>query len=207
MNHLRRVLASVTLLVLAGNAIVLVADAHTPEDERVVAATTTTTTSTTTTSTTTTTTAPVALPEPAVSPRNGRSGAVGPIVGRIEIPKLGLAVDMREGINLPTIDKGPSHWPGTAMPGEPGNVVIAGHRVTNTRPFRHIDTMVPGDEVIFEVAGARHRYRMVRNEIVTPKGMHIIEQTPERTATLFACHPPGSARYRYVVHLAYDGPA
>lgn len=143
---------------------------------------------------------PVALPVPAAPP-DPNSTEPFVEIGVIEIPRLGLRVPLAEGITLGTLDRGPSHWPGTAMPGEVGNVVVAGHRVTNTKPFRHIDDLVPGDEVIFEVAGTRWVYQMTAPEIVPPTGMHIVEQTAARTATLFACHPPGSARYRYVVHL------
>lgn len=125
------------------------------------------------------------------------------VIGRIEIPNLGLDVPLNEGISLTSIDFGPSHWPGTAMPGgTTGNVVVAGHRVTHTRPFRHIDTLVPGDEIIFTVNGVRSVYEMTSHEVVTPKQVSIAYPTSEPTATLFACHPPGSARYRYVVYAA-----
>jgi sortase A len=62
--------------------------------------------------------------------------------------------------------------------------------------------MAPGDQVFFTVNGVRSTYVMTGSEIVTPHGMHIVEPTATPTATLFACHPPGSAKYRYVVHLA-----
>lgn len=121
------------------------------------------------------------------------------VLGSIEIPKLGLSVPLNQGISLTTIDRGPSHWPGTAMPGQVGNVVVAGHRVTRTRPFRNIDQLVAGDEIIFTVEGVRSVYVVNGDEIVTPDAMRIVDPTPTPTATLFACHPPGSARYRYVV--------
>lgn len=139
---------------------------------------------------------------PIAPPKQARQAGV-PIVqiGTIEIPKIGLVHPIFEGITLTVIDHGPSHWPGTAMPGTLGNAVFAGHRVTKTRPFRNIDQLGSGDQVIFTVGGTRSVYEFVRSEIVTPKGLHIVEQTHEPTATIFACHPPGSARYRYVVHL------
>jgi sortase A len=172
-----------------------------------VAETTTTTAAPITTSTTSTTSTTVAvlpaeepLPQPVDSPLP-RAPEPYVVVGWIEIPKIGLRAPMGEGITLNTIDRGPGHWPGSAMPGDIGNVVVAGHRVTHSKPFRHIDDLVPGDEVIFEYEGNRHVYRMTAPEVVTPAGMHITRQTQARTATLFACHPPGSARYRYVVHL------
>jgi len=124
------------------------------------------------------------------------------VLGTMEIPKIGVAAPLHQGISLKSIDRGPSHWPGTALPGQVGNAVIAGHRVTRTRPFRNIDQLVPGDEVIFTVGGVRWAYVVTGHEVVTPDGFHILDPTPTATATLFACHPPGSARYRYVVHLA-----
>jgi len=144
-----------------------------------------------------------APPAPLSQPVAPNDGAAEPVVelGTIEIPRIGLHTTLHQGIALSTIDHGPSHWPGTALPGELGNVVVAGHRVTKTRPFRHIDQLQPGDRVIFTVGATRVEYEMVANEVVTPDALRIVEQRPEHTATLFACHPPGSARYRFVVHL------
>jgi sortase A len=123
-------------------------------------------------------------------------------IGTIEIPKIGLNHVIYHGITLRNIDLGPSHWPGTALPGESGNTVFAGHRVTHTHPFRNIDKLVNGDQVIFTVNGVRSVYAVTGHEVVTPKAVHIANPTATPTGTLFACHPPGSARYRYVVYLA-----
>ncbi len=142
---------------------------------------------------------------PPRTPRNAHAPEPEVRIGTIEIPKVGLNHVMYEGITLTTLNKGPGHWPGTALPSQDGNVVVAGHRVTHSRPFRNIDQMGPGDEVIFTIGSGRHTYTFVRNEIVPPTGMHIVQQTPAKTATIFACHPPGSARFRFVVHLSYVG--
>ena len=132
-------------------------------------------------------------------------------IGSIEIPKIGLNHPVFHGITMRNIDKGPSHWPGTALPGEVGNAVFAGHRVTKTHPFRNIHQLVPGDEVFFTVdptafgapgTPVRTRYVVTGHEVVPPTALRIVDPTPTPTATLFACHPPGSARYRYVVRLA-----
>ena len=154
---------------------------------------------TSTTSSTTTTTAPADVP--VTPPRDSYAPEPIATIGRIAIPKLGLDVPLGEGITLNNIDRGPSHWPGTALPGRPGNVVVAGHRVTHTHPFLHIDSLVPGDEVFFEYQGQRFRYVVTGSQVVTPKQTSIVNPTPDATGTLFACHPPHSARYRYVVHL------
>ncbi len=121
-------------------------------------------------------------------------------LGTIEIPKIGVSMTMYEGIRLSTLDLGPGHWPGTAMPGELGNVVVAGHRTSGHQVFRNIDALVEGDEILFTDAdGSIHRYRVTSSRIVVPTEVWIVDQTPTPTATLFACHPPGSVRERYVV--------
>lgn len=191
-------------------------------EDRVVAGLTPTTTATTTSGAAVmsvpATAAPVVtgptstlppLPQPQPVPDDPYFPEPEVILGTIEIPKLGLNVPLRQGVTLTTLDRGPGHWPGTALPGELGNVVVAGHRVTRTRPFRHIDKLVPGDQVIFTLTdGRRYVYEMVGTEVVDETGMHIVNQGYAYTATLFACHPPGSARYRYVVHLQLlDAPA
>src|SRR5439155_21828595 len=79
-------------------------------------------------------------------------------IGTIEIPKIGLVSPIFHGITLRNIDHGPSHWPGTAFPGETGNAVFAGHRVTHTHPFLHIDRLEAGDQVTFTVQGIRTVY-------------------------------------------------
>ncbi len=167
-----------------------------------VVATTSTSTSTTAPPPPTTLAAPVARQSKPVS--NPGSYAPEPIVeiGTIEIPKIGLNHRIMEGITLRNIDFGPSHWPGTAMPGENGNAVFAGHRVTHTHPFLRINELVPGDLVIFRINGRKSTYSMTGSQIVFPNQVEIVNQTETPTATLFACHPPRSAKQRYVVHLA-----
>jgi sortase A len=164
--------------------------------------TTTSSTSTSTTIAPTTTAVPATLPDPESPPADPRAAEALTQVGTIEIPKLGVSKSMYEGITLTTLDHGPGHWPGTAMPGQLGNVVIAGHRVSHDKPFRNIDKLVPGDDVIMTTADGSFDYKVTSTEIVNPDALWIVDQTPDYTATLFACHPPGSTRQRIVVHLA-----
>jgi LPXTG-site transpeptidase (sortase) family protein len=82
---------------------------------------------------------------------------------------------MYEGIELSTLDHGPGHWPGTAMPGQVGNVVVAGHRVSHNADFRYLDQLSPGNEVIFNTGGGRHVYSVVSTEIVAPDAMWTID--------------------------------
>ncbi len=165
----------------------------------------TTTTATATTVAETTTTAP-ALPlgiqatRPIDPPLDAYAREPVVEMGRIIIPRLGVDTVMYSGIRMPTLDRGPGHWPGSALAGEVGNVVVAGHRTSANRVFRYIEQLEPGDEIIFEDARGRFVYRATRTEIVDPyTGLWIIEPTDTPTVTLFACHPPGSVRQRIVV--------
>ena len=128
-------------------------------------------------------------------------------VGRISIPRLGLELPLLEGIALSTLDRGPGHWPGTAMPGQSGNVVVAGHRVSHSKPFRHIDLLQPGDTVTFTTPDGSFVYVVTGSEVVSPSALWVTDQTAAATATLFACHPPGSTKQRYVVHLVLQSNA
>ena len=165
-----------------------------------------TTTTTTTIPTTTTTAAPVTLPMPEAAPVDAHALTPDVVIGRIELPSIGLSDALHQGVTITAIDRGPSHWPGTALPGEPGNVVVAGHRVTHSRPFYDLDRLQVGDPLVFtRLDGSRASYELTGIEIVAPDAMHIIEQTPDSTATLFACHPKGSASQRIVARFRLVG--
>lgn len=160
--------------------------------------------------TTTASTIVVAAPPPAlqtpVAPPSD-SYAAEPVIeiGSIVIPKIGVDMTMYEGIRLSTLDYGPGHWPGTAMPGQAGNVVVGGHRTSSHRVFRNIDQLTAGDEIIFRDSAGQHTYRVNRVEIVEPSAVWIVNPTATPTATLFACHPPGSTRQRIVVFADLTG--
>src|SRR3546814_4878588 len=72
------------------------------------------------------------------------------------------------------------------MPGELGNVVIAGHRTTYSRPFWDLDLVQPGAELIFTMNdGTRHVYTLDRTEVVDDEAIHIVDQSYGYRATLF----------------------
>lgn len=146
----------------------------------------------------------IELPQPEPAPSNPYAPTPEIRHGQLEIPAIGLSQPLFEGVTLTSINRGPSHWPGTAMPGEVGNVVVAGHRTTYTKPFWSLNELSPGDELIFTIDGERIVYLLDRIEIVDPYDVHIIDQSHERTATLFGCHPRGSARQRIVGHFTID---
>lgn len=216
MRH-RRLAVSLIAVLLVGcgdDAVEQAAPSTTALASTTTRAPTTTTTAPATTSTTaapvttttmapTTTTEPLPVPLAAPEPR-----AKEPIVelGTIEMPSIGVSKPLLEGVSLTVLDHGPGHWPGSALPGHIGNVVIGGHRTSHDKPFRNIDQLVIGDEVILSTGEGRFVYTVTSTEVVTPDAIRIIDQTDAFTATLFACHPVGSTRERYVVHLELSAP-
>jgi sortase A len=124
-------------------------------------------------------------------------------IGTLEIPTLGVRQSLFEGVTLKTLDNGPGHWPGTALPGQTGNVVVAGHRTSRTRPFYDIDKLSAGDEVVFTTSQGRHVYSVTKVQVVNPDALWIVDQTRDKTATLFACHPKGTTDKRIVAFLKY----
>ena len=165
------------------------------------------TTTTTAAPTTTTTIAPATTlskqtSQPIAPPQDTRGAENNPPLGSIAIPKIGLDTGLLQGIRLTTLDRGPGHWPGTAMPGQIGNVVVAAHRTSHGAEFRHLDALAPGDEVTFSTADGTFTYNVTGTQIVTPDALWITNPTDTPTATLFACHPLGSTAQRIVVNLA-----
>ena len=163
---------------------------------------TTTTAAPTTTVPPTTTTTAVVLPVPERAPQDEYAPTPEVVHGTLALPTIGVEQPLHEGVTLTAINRGPSHWPGTAMPGQIGNVVVAGHRTTYTQPFLDLDLLRPGDPLVFTMNdGSVFTYELTATEIVDPSAMHVVDQTPEHTATLFACHPKGSAAQRIVARF------
>jgi sortase A len=142
---------------------------------------------------------PVELPDPDGPPGDAYADVPINQIGAVTIPKIGLDHAVYEGIWLTVLDEGPGHWPGSALPGQLGNAVFPGHRVTHSHPFRRLDELVPGDEITFTMANGTHTYAVRETLIVSPKDMWVVDQAERSEVTLIACHPPHSARQRIVV--------
>lgn len=129
-----------------------------------------------------------------------------PAFDRDEVP-LAEGVSREQVLNV----KGAGHYPGTAMPGQVGNVAVAGHRTSYGKPFNQIDRLRPGDPVVIETAQAYYVYTVTGHRIVDPTQVEVVAPDPEhpgrrpteRLMTMTACHPLFSARERYVVHLRF----
>jgi len=123
----------------------------------------------------------------------------------LRIPKIGLEVPVLEGDDALTLNRGVGHIPGTTMPGQVGNVGVAGHR---DGFFRGLKDLAAGDVIEMQRAGASgktDRY-VVRNvSIVMPHDTSLLKDTSDSELTLVTCYPfryVGSAPQRYVVRAS-----
>lgn len=129
------------------------------------------------------------------------------VVGKISIPKIGLNdMQMYLGYSDGTYDKGVGLWPGAPKPGEAGNVVLGGHRTSGPKPFRRVDELAAGDEVVVTTADGTFIY-VVEGVAVYPASEAanvVLAQTSSAKMTMFACHPPGKVTHRIVVFTNYS---
>jgi sortase A len=124
----------------------------------------------------------------------------GDLLGKIEIPRLGLSVAVLEGTRYKTLLLGVGHIKGTAFPGESGNIGIAGHRDTYFRALKDIRL---GDEIQIQTAAGLSHYEVDWVKIVAPTETKLLAPSAESALTLVTCYPfyyVGAAPKRYVVH-------
>jgi sortase A len=141
-----------------------------------------------------------AFPNPARQPSFHRTQSAGFVLGSIEIPAIGVDETIRSGVSLSVIDQGVAQWAGTVGPGEDGNLVLAGHRSTHSKPFADLDRLGFGDLIyVTDGRGFAVMYKVAETMIVVPQDLWITYDRSKPMLTMFACHPKGSARYRIVV--------
>lgn len=129
-----------------------------------------------------------------------RAAGDGDPITQLAIPKLGVDTIVVEGTSPSALKAGAGHYPNTPLPGNKGNVAIAGHRTTYGRPFHKIDQLRPGDHVILTTPVGRFTYEVVRDPWVTsPYDWSVIDPSDEPLLTLTSCNPIGSARERLIV--------
>jgi sortase A len=130
-------------------------------------------------------------------------------IGRIAIPVIGLDTVVVQGTDTATLRKGPGHYPETAFPGQGRTIGIAGHRTTYLAPFRRINEIEKGDEVVLEMPYGTFTYEVEGDKIVDPYQVEIVDDVGYERLVLTACHPLYSAAQRWVVfaRLADEQPA
>lgn len=130
----------------------------------------------------------------------------GDAIGRIIAPAMdGLNIVVVQGTDTTSLQKGPGHYPETPFPGEGGTVGIAGHRTTYLAPFRHIDSMKPGDRIVLKMPYARFVYRVQKTAIVDPNDLGVVREVGYERLVLSACNPLYSAAQRYIVFARMIG--
>jgi sortase A len=119
--------------------------------------------------------------------------------GRIDIPRIGVSSVMIEGVTPRNLRVAVGHIPGTALPGEPGNAVIAGHRDTF---FRKLRELRKDDIIILSAVYGSYRYSVAAIRIVQPGNLAVMDYSTEPVLTLITCYPfyyVGPAPQRFVV--------
>jgi sortase A len=140
------------------------------------------------------------MPHPYLGPRVGppfldKDG----LVGRLTIPRLHLRAMVREGADENTLGLALGHIPGTAFPGQKGNVGVAGHRDTLFRGLREIHK---DDTIQFETLTGNYAYQVEDVEVVKPQNVSVLNPHEYAELTLVTCYPfnyIGSAPERFIV--------
>jgi sortase A len=153
-------------------------------------------------------------------PRSGKGATVpAPAAGKayalLRIPKFGSSYEYTivQGTGTADLRKGPGHYPGTAGPGEIGNMAIAGHRTTYGGPFGRNDELARGDEILIDTATTTYAYKVTSRTVVRPGRIDVAAPVPgepgrrprKAMLTLTTCHPKFSAAYRLVVFAELAG--
>jgi len=126
------------------------------------------------------------------------------VVGRIEIPRIGLKAMILEGVSQRTLALAVGHIPGTPLPGKTGNAGIAGHRDTF---FRGLQGIHEDDAIVVTTRDGRYRYRVSSRVVVGPHETQVLEDSPLPSLTLVTCYPfhyLGPAPERFIVHAVRE---
>jgi sortase A len=138
-------------------------------------------------------------PRPETGSSARRAVAAGETVGRIEIPRLRVSAIIKTGTDARTLQLAVGHIPGTALPGERGNVGLAAHRDTFFRRLRDIQS---DDEIRLTTPEGTYTYRVARTDVVDPHDVWVLDPMDHPALTLVTCYPfsyVGDAPQRFIV--------
>jgi LPXTG-site transpeptidase (sortase) family protein len=132
----------------------------------------------------------------------------GSVMAQLQIPAIGLNQYVVSGTDADDLAKGPGHYLGTAMPGQAGNVAIAGHRTTHGAPFNRLAQLAVGDPIyLTTLSGQRLTYIVSATPYpVQPTNVTVLNNFGDDRLTLTTCNPEYSARQRLIVVAAYQPP-
>ena len=144
--------------------------------------------------------------ESTVSPEEAPAAEFDGLIGRMEIPRLLLSVVVVEGVDKTTLRRAVGHIPGTLLPGQPGNVGLAGHRDTFFRPLKDLRIK---DEIQFSTLKGDFRYEVEWLKVVEPNDVAVLASSGENVLTLVTCYPfyyVGPAPLRFIVRARQVSP-
>ena len=124
----------------------------------------------------------------------------GTVVAEIQIPAIGVDQYVVEGTTESDLSKGPGHYIGTAMPGQAGNVAIAGHRTTNGAPFNGLGRLVRGDRIVLTTVFGQNLTYVVAGtpQAVSPHDVSVLNYFGDNRITLTTCNPEFSSSQRLI---------
>ena len=131
---------------------------------------------------------------------------IGEVIGEIEIPTVAIKAVILHGDSPELLRRGVGHLPETPMPGEWGNVALAGHRDTFFRSLRQIR---PGDVITLRTTGGAFQYRVESIRVVSPMDIGVVASSNRHELTLVTCFPfdyVGAAPNRFIVRAFEVGP-
>ena len=123
----------------------------------------------------------------------------GTLIGRVEIPRVGVSAIVREGDDAATLRHAVGHIRDTALPGREGNAGLAGHRDTF---FRGLKGVRVGDRITMTTTKGVLEYTVRHTSVVDPDDVTVLSPTEHPTLTLVTCYPfyyIGSAPRRFIV--------
>jgi sortase A len=123
----------------------------------------------------------------------------GRAAGRLKIERINTNEVLVNGSDPASLRKGPGIYDDVPFPGMPGTTAIAGHRTTYGAPFRRINRIRRGDEIVVEMRYGTFTYEVEKTQIVKPTALEVIRRVSYDRLVLSACHPLYSAARRYIV--------
>ena len=120
---------------------------------------------------------------------------------KISILEIDMEWTVREGTDSRTLKQGPGFYISSALPGEAGTCVVAGHRTTYGAPFNRLDELAEGDEILIETAGNEiFTYLVTGQEAVLPTDLSVLENTDYPSLVLSTCTPKYFATRRLIIY-------
>ncbi len=153
-------------------------------------------------------------------PKNYRPKPGEPVF-EMKIPAIDVEKIVVEGVGTEELRVAPGHYPecrrgfdpplctpfDEIFPGEPGRVVVSGHRTTYGAPFWALNELTDGDEIRIGTKWGRYVYEVTRKDIVDPNSAFVIRQTENAEMVLTTCNPRFSAEQRLIVYARMATPA